>query len=109
MPQLDSLQAATADPYEVCGMVPLRDTIMQGFFSSALFCLAGLTLFVYLVCHLGSDSDDKDEQDDEEEDGEGEPLLAVEKRARILDKKRYCLVCGYVSSSLVKQIALVQA
>ncbi|KAL3157259.1 hypothetical protein ABBQ38_001492 [Trebouxia sp. C0009 RCD-2024] len=36
----------------------------------------------------GSISDEEDGQDAEEEDEDGEPLLAVEKRARILDKKR---------------------
>ena len=37
------------------------------------------------LCNLsaGSGSDDEDGLDDE-----GEPLLAIEKRARILDKKR---------------------
>lgn len=48
--------------------------------------IAELSPFVCLIYPSGSDSDEADGQDAEEE---GEPLLAVEKRARILDKKRY--------------------
>lgn len=51
---------------------------------------------MFLICPSGSISDEEDGQDAEEEDEDGEPLLAVEKRARILDKKRYYLKSGFV-------------
>lgn len=42
--------------------------------------------------YAGSGNDQEADGSDEEEDVGGEPLLAIEKRARILDKKRCCFL-----------------
>lgn len=68
---------------------------------------AGLTAHGCLPCASGSDSDEDGEQDhgeDDEEDEDGEPLLAIEKRARILDKKRCYLNSSCVSCSHTLEI-----
>ena len=43
-------------------------------------------------CYAGSDSDAEDEDEDSEANEAGEPLLAIEKRSRLLDKKRYAVL-----------------